>query len=248
MQGERLLARLIDKDVIDDSGEIPVFSETFLDRVASYEAELALRDDGAELETYVRDELDDVQIPNYHSEFDADDAPYLAELLALNDLLTDAETALQVLPTLDLFGDSPPPVEGTPELFVQVSGPRLRTLAKLYERCIIYAWGYDCPPCETVRGDFDELLDEPMEGIPLFAVCGEDCYKMLYDEFNMRGAPTVVFILEGKNDLRLEGPSAKEVLERELEKFPTVRPPHISSGPDSDADNDASEETPDTAD
>lgn len=227
MQGERLLAQLVENDVIDDSGTAPVFSDSFRDSVDAYESELALHE-GDALGEAVRDEAPELQIPNSGSTFDANDVPYLAELLALRDRLADAETALQVLPTLDLFSENPPPVEGTPELFIQVSGGRLRTLVKLYHRTIVYAWGYECPPCETVRGDLDEILDEPMEGIPLLAVCGEGCSRLLYEEFELKGAPTVLFLIDGRIDLRLEGAQHVEVLENELLQFPSI----LSSSPE----------------
>lgn len=246
MQGERLLARLVENDVIDDSGTAPVFEDSFRERADAYESELALQE-GEALAEAVRDEVPDLQIPNDGSTFDADDVPYLAELLALRDRLADSETALQVFPALDLFGENPPPVDGTPELFVQVTGGRLRTLVKLYERAIVYAWGYECPPCETVREDFDELLDEPPEGIPLLAVCGEGCHELLYEEFELRGAPTVLFVIDGQSDLRLEGAQHREVLENELQQFPSI----LSSSEavsDPDEEGDVSESAPDTAD
>lgn len=230
MQGERLLTRLIEADVLDETGEIPVRSESFDDRVDAYETELALQEEGAELAERVREEVPELRVPNLGSTFDSDDVPYLAELLALADHLEETETALQVLPTLDLFGENPPPVDGAPELFVQVSGPRLRTLVKLYERTIVYAWGHDCPPCEIVQEDLDDALEEPMEGIPLLAVCGDDCPQLLHETFELRGAPTVLFVIEGHVDLRLEGAQHKEVLESELERFPSITPPSQRSG------------------
>lgn len=237
MQGERLLTRLVENDVVDDTGDVPVLSESFRDRVDTYEADLALQEEGAALGEYVRGELSDIQVPNRGSTFDSDDVPYLAELLALTDRLADAETALSVLPTLDLFGEDPPPVDGTPEFFVQVTGARLRTLVKVYERTIVYAWGHDCPPCDVVREDLEEFLDEPMEGIPLLAVCGEGCAELLYETFELRGAPTLLFTIDGRVDLRLEGAQHKEVLESELDRFPSVGSPLASSGSDSDPDS-----------
>lgn len=228
MQGERLLQRLVETDVVDDSGARPVLSDAFYERVESYETDLSLHE-GTELAQAVRDESPELQIPNQGSTFDSDDVPYLAELLALCDRLADAETALQVLPTLDLFGDDPPPVDGTPEFFIQVTGTRLRTLVKLYERTILYAWGHDCPPCETVREDIDDFFEEPMEGVPLLAVCGEGCAELLYDEFRLKGAPTLLFMINGSVDLRLEGAQHKDVLEAELERFPSMSTPQTIS-------------------
>ena len=225
MQGERLLTRLVENDVVNDSGEVPLLSESFRERADEYEADLALQEDGAELAQAVRDEASDLQVPNRGSTFDSDDVPYLAELLALTDLLADTETALQVLPTLDLFTENPPPVDGTPEFFVQVTGSRLRTLAKVYERTVIYAWGHDCPPCETVHGDLEEFFDEPMEGIPMLAVCGEGCAELLYETFDLKGAPTLLLTIDGNVDLRLEGAHHKEVLEAELDRFPSLPKP-----------------------
>jgi thiol-disulfide isomerase/thioredoxin len=225
MQGERLLARLVEHDVVDDSGDVPVLSESFRERVDAYETDLALQDDGAELAQAVRDEASELQVPNRGSTFDAEDVPYLAELLALTDRLADAETALQVFPTLDLFTEDPPPVDGTPEFFVQVTGSRLRTLVKVYERTVIYAWGHDCPPCETVREDLEDFLDEPMEGIPMLAVCGEGCAELLYEAFDLKGAPTLLFTIDGRVDLRLEGAHHKDVLEAELDRFPSLPAP-----------------------
>ncbi len=233
MQGERLLDRLVENDVIDDSGELPVFSSSFRDRVDTYETELALQE-GEAIAEHVHESVPELRVPNAGSTFDADDAPYLAELLALADRLADIETVLQVLPTLDLFGEDPPPVDGTPDAFVQVTGPRLRTLSKLYDRAIVYAWGYECPPCEIVREDFDEISDEPLEGIPMMAVCGEDCARLLHETFELRGAPTVLFLLDGRVDLRLEGAQHRTVLERELDKFPSISSsPATGDGADS---------------
>jgi hypothetical protein len=244
MQGERLLARLVENDVVDDTGDVPALSASFSDRVDAYETDLALQDEGTELAEYVRNEAPDLQVPNRDSTFDSEDVPYLAELLALTDLL-DTETALQVLPTLDLFGGDPPPVDGTPEFFVQVTALRLRTLVKLYERTIVYAWGHDCDPCDVVRSDLEEILDEPLEGIPLLAVCGEGSARLLYEAFRLKGAPTVLFTIEGSVDLRLEGAQHKEVLETELEKFPSMSPPtELRSFEEHEATKDAS----DTAD
>lgn len=224
MQGERLLERLVEHDVIDDSADVPVFSESFRDRVDDYESDLALHD-GAELAEAVREEAPELRVPNRDSTLDGDDVPYLAELLALIDHLGDTETALQVLPTLDLFGEDPPPVDGTPEFFIQVTGSRLRTLVKLYERTIVYAWGHDCEPCETVREDLETYFEEPFEGIPMLAVCGEGCAKLLYEEFELHGAPTMLFTIEGGVDLRLEGVQHQDVLESELERFPSLSAP-----------------------
>lgn len=179
-------------------------------------------------------ELDDVaeefesafdgRILNAGCELAETDLPCVAEWRVLRDRLPGAapEQVLRLLTVSDLFRGTPTETAGVPEPFLPVSGERLRTLLKLFDRAIVYVWKRDCPPCDTVRSDLEEILEEPPAGIPLFAVYGPDAGTLLYDAYAVVGAPTVLFVLNDGVDLRLEGAQYRDTLRREIEKFPTV--------------------------
>lgn len=221
---EALLDRLLEAGIVavsDEEDEVRLspavrdeiegLSETLLDR--------ELGDVAEEFESAF-----DRRVLNAGRELAETDLPYVAEWRVFSDRLPDSspEEVLRLLTVLDLFQGESTETAGVPEPFLPVSGERLRTLLKLYDRAIVYVWKHDCPPCDTVRSDLEELLEEPPSGIPLFAVYGPDAATLLYDAYTVVGAPTVLFVLNDEVDLRLEGPQERDVLQREIEKFPTV--------------------------
>ena len=87
---------------------------------------------------------------------------------------------------------------------------------QLTRRAVVYVWQEDCEPCDLVRQTLEDLLDAP-EDIALFAVYGPDWAELLYEEFDVAGAPTTLFVLDGEVDSRLNGPHYPESYEGELE-------------------------------
>lgn len=142
----------------------------------------------------------------------------IAEYLALTeyDELTH-EDRLQAMTLLDPLRDSPPPAEGAPDAFIPVHGNRLPFLVRVHKKAIVYLWTEDCPPCDTVKEDFNEVIDPPLEGIALFAVYGPDASPLLYEKYQAVTAPTILFFLNGKVDCRLLGAQYPRVYERQIE-------------------------------
>jgi len=111
-----------------------------------------------------------------------------------------------------------PPDHGAPDYFLPIHGDTLGLVASLFERCIAFIWRDNCPTCETVRGDFDELFEHgPPEDLPLLSVYGPDSAAYLQEDFDVVGGPTVLFLLNGRVDVRLQGAHGRTVLENEIE-------------------------------
>jgi thiol-disulfide isomerase/thioredoxin len=114
--------------------------------------------------------------------------------------------------------DGAPRTGGVPDAFLPVDGDDLIDLVSLYRRCVVFAWRENCAPCETTREHFDALFaDGPPEDVMCLAVYGPDCPRLLSDEFDVVGAPTTLFTLEGAVDARLVGLPAREALAAEVE-------------------------------
>lgn len=128
---------------------------------------------------------------------------------------------LRALAVFDSFRD-PPPDAGAPDAFLPVSGERLPLLVSLHHRAVVYVWRHDCPPCDLMREDLDDLLDAPPEDLALFAVYGPECAARLHELYDVPGGPATLFFLDGKVDARLYGAHHREVVETEIEKHRTL--------------------------
>ena len=145
-------------------------------------------------------------------------ARYVAITERATDLVPAQALALSVL--VDQLETDLPRSKGSPEAFFPVRGSDLVRLVSAYERCVVYAWREDCPSCDVVRSDFDELFaDGAPDDVMLLSVYGPDCAELLEDEYDIVVAPTTVFTLEGTVDARLVGKPAFETLESEVERI-----------------------------
>ncbi|MFB6304722.1 MAG: thioredoxin family protein [Haloferacaceae archaeon] len=143
-------------------------------------------------------------------------ARYVAVRERVDDLTPGETLALAVV--VGHLEDGRPRDDGSPDAFLPVYGDELVDLVALSPRCVVYAWREDCPPCDAVRGDFDAMFaDGAPDDVMLLAVYGPDCPRLLDEEFDVVGAPTTLFTLEGSVDSRLTGARPREAYERELE-------------------------------
>lgn len=129
----------------------------------------------------------------------------------------DHSQRLRVLSMLDTLRTAPPD-EGAPEAFVPVSGERLPFHVALHDKAVVYVWRHDCPPCEAVRDDFDDLVDASARpDVGRFAVYGPDSAARLSELYDVAGGPVTLFFHHGVVDARLYGAHPRAVLAAELD-------------------------------
>lgn len=213
---DRLIARGVFETV--DGTELRL-ADDFRETITEHRETLAARDaDGVrEAVAALTDDDRAVEALCVGSEYDPD---LLSRYVSLADRDADLSPtqALALAVIVGQLEEGAPPSRGAPKAFLPVSGSDLVRLVDLCQRCIVYAWRDDCSPCETVRTDFDEIIgeDPPRDVMPL-AVYGPDCARLLEEEYDVVGAPTTLFTLNGQVDARLVGVPERKTLEREIE-------------------------------
>lgn len=212
--------RLVASGVFETAGDDELRpTASFRDAVAAHRATLdGLDPDG--VREAVGALTDDEGTADALCETGAVDPGLLARYVAVgehDDELSPGER-LALAVVVGHLADGRPRADGAPAAFLPVDGTELSRLAALYRRCVVYAWREDCPPCETTRESFDALFDDgPPDDVMLLAVYGPDCPRLLEAEFDVVGAPTTLFLLEGTVDSRLVGAPARSAIEREVE-------------------------------
>lgn len=150
------------------------------------------------------------------------DPTLLARYVAISERETDLAPAqaLALSVLVDQIEIGLPRSEGSPEKFFPVRGEDLVRLVSTYERCVVYAWRDDCPSCDVVRSDLDDILAENQpEDVIFLSVYGPDCAELLEKEYDVVLAPTTLFTLGGSVDARLLGKPATKTLRGEIEKI-----------------------------
>lgn len=199
----------------DADAEEIVFSVDFIDACEEWSETLA---GSADLPSHLRDSLTEDVAKQLDALADGN-LEFLTYYLALADL-APADRPYHELVRLVLsiyqLRDAPSGSELTPKHFINVGGDWLDVYVKSSERAVVYVWREECPECDIVREDLDDIFDGPSEELGLYAVYGPPYAKELHETFNIVGAPTVLFVMDGKVDARLHGPHQKSVLEREI--------------------------------
>lgn len=223
MNPRQILARLISEGVFEPrSGEEDVqLSSKFRESTKEVRAIV----DNAEtdgIDALLADVADDPDVRANLRSVVGDDPELLVSYLALSDFveeLTHLQTLRVALVTRQMTAE-PPRSEGAPEWFLPIDGENLGIVSSLYDRCIVFIWREECPPCDIVREDFDELFaNGPPEDLLLVSVYGPACADYLEAEFDVVGGPTTLFVLHGRVDARLQGASGRAVLEKEIQKI-----------------------------
>jgi len=218
MQPAELLDTLVEADVLEPTadGESVTVTARFQELVEK--TETALR--GQE---HLREELEvrfsDPEVPDRLATLGEQDLRFVAQYCALAERVEalSHDDLVRTVAVLAQFQGTPPRTEGAPDPFLPVRGDQLPTLVQLTRRAVVYVWQEDCEPCDLVRETFEDLLDGPPGDIALFAVYGPGWAELLYEEFDVAGAPTTLFVLDGAVDSRLNGPHYPESYEGELE-------------------------------
>ena len=147
-----------------------------------------------------------------------DDAEFVAKLLVVADRLKGLSNAdhIRTSVVLDQLSLTSPPSSGAPHYFLPVHGDRLPTLLRVCQPAVVYVWREDCDPCDTMRQELEQLLAERDDDIGLFAVYGPDSATFLFEEYDVIGAPTLLFMTEERVDSRLQGAQYRDVIAAEI--------------------------------
>ncbi len=220
--------RLIERDVFEATGDNELRpTESF--RTAVDRHRRTLTDcDTDELSAAVTELTNEPDVADTFAAADISDIDFLARYVALWDRTTDlsAAQALTLTVVIGQLETEMPRAEGAPAAFLPVGGEDLVRLVRLHDRCVVYAWREDCPPCETIKADFDDLFGaDPPGDLLLLAVYGPDYPRLLDREFDMSAAPTMLFTLDGRVDSRFVGTPSAEGLESEIETLRERTPP-----------------------
>ena len=211
--------RLIESDVFVPSDGDLALADDFREAVAA--SRKTLTDEGpARARAAVATLTDDKETRTaVRADVDADDG-LLARYVALRDRVDDLapERALALAVVTGHVENGEPRHGGAPDAFLPVDGDDLLDLVSLYRRCVVYAWRENCSPCERTGEHFDAMFaDGPPDDVMCLAVYGPNCPRLLSEEFDVVGAPTTLFTLDGAVDSRLVGLPAREAVESEVE-------------------------------
>ena len=144
----------------------------------------------------------------------------LATVKALDDTLEfELENATLLTLSIGLGAeDHDLPTSGVPAAFTPIRGTTIATFVDLHAAAVIYCWREDCPPCDTVKADLEALLDSGRipDTVGLGAVYGPDCPTLLQERYDVAGAPTTLFCVNGRVDSRYVGARTPTVFEAEI--------------------------------
>lgn len=216
---EHSLGKLIDSNFVERNSEDRYEpSAEFIDRLERWESDVAEMTDD-EIYNKLHEATGDEDETEAILTFEGEQERLVAEYLTLCDIdgISHAER-LRLMSIFDTLLPSSLPTDGTPDAFLSVDGNRLPFLLSVYDRAIVYIWRNDCPPCDIMRDEFNEIFTSPPDDLALLSVYGPDCAKLLQEEYGVTGGPVTLFTLHGRVDARLNGAQYPEVIETEIEK------------------------------
>jgi thiol-disulfide isomerase/thioredoxin len=218
MTDDPTIATLLDAGVLaeTDEGDTFTFDEGFLDSVEERTDRVAA---GEWRDAFAAN----VTRGATHRDAFAAVADRTPELLgtywALDDVLDEvsSDELLQLLVVVDRFRYPPAETGGTPEGFLAVRGDRLPALVAFVRHGVVYTWREDCDPCDVMAEQFAALDDDLMERAVCLSVYGPSWARELDDAFGVAGAPTTLFVANGRVDARLVGAYEADLVATELQ-------------------------------
>jgi hypothetical protein len=221
MLDERELESLIDASVIVDRESDISLAPTFVDAVDAHENTLrnAADADHADVLVDSTDACDSRADANAVTAALDGDTRRLARFLALDDAASPSLVdTLRYTLLVERFERPAPPTDGAPAGFLSLHGDQLPLALALSHRTIVYVWREDCDPCDTMRDEFEDAFGETGDDeLGLYAIYGPEAAEFLYDRYDVAGAPTTLFVLDGTVDCRLEGAHYRSVIDSEIE-------------------------------
>lgn len=164
----------------------------------------------------IRKQRDDAE--GVLAELESTDPKLAAHLCVLAERITESsfEGLIRVGLVVQALADGPPPTAGVPEGFVPIRGSQLASILRLYRQAIIYIWRQECPPCDVVRDELEELNETLIEDMGQFAVYGPECATHLQEAYDVTGGPALLFVADGAVRSRLYGAQHAEVIASEI--------------------------------
>jgi hypothetical protein len=210
---EELLDRLLDAGVLAESDDELELTDSFQSARADRKADL---DDADEDD---RDAAREDVAGALALDPEMLDFNLVAAARALEDVADfDAPTAARVALSLKRF-EGPPPEHGSPEGFTPITGEEIPAFLDENPAALIYFWREDCPSCDNLRGDLEDLREagDVPEEVALASVYGPGSPRYLGAEYDVTVAPTVLFCANGRVDARLVGVHQPSSYAREME-------------------------------
>lgn len=206
---EALLSALADSGVVEADDDMVQLTDSFRERrrrfrIALAEGEDPIGDDLAAACDAVATETDEELVGTAAAVADATDF--------------DAEAAAASALALGRI-EQPPADSGAPDGFTAIRGEEIEAFLARNPASVLYFWGRDCDSCEVVRSDLESLREAGRipDHVGLAAVCGDDCYGLIRERYDVAVAPTTVFCADGQPDSRLIGAHNKETVASEIE-------------------------------
>lgn len=206
---EALLSALAADDVVETVDDEVRLTDTFRKRRERLRTDLA--NDEATIDDALRTACETVA-----TEVDDELVSTAAAVAAATSF--DAETAAASALALGRI-EQPPTDDRTPDGFTAIRGEEIEAFLARNPTSVLYFWGEDCESCSVVKSDLEELQEEGRipDHVGLAAVCGDDCYQLIRDRYDVAVAPTTVFCADGRPDSRLIGAHNKETVASEID-------------------------------
>jgi len=146
------------------------------------------------------------------------DSELLVHLSVLSKRLTNIsfESAVRAALVLQGLDRGPPETEGVPEGYLPILGDQLESVLQLYQRVIVYVWRYECPPCEVMKSELEEVPPALTETIGQFAIYGPNSAAYLQNNYDVPGGPTLLFGSDGRIQSRLFESQYRDIIESEI--------------------------------
>lgn len=95
------------------------------------------------------------------------------------------------------------------------SASQLDAIIKDNDFVVVKFWMKGCPPCNALKGPFDQVANELGDDVAFVAVKGP---SELSDKYNIKGFPTVLYFKDGSNKSFKKGSSrTASALQQEVE-------------------------------
>lgn len=206
---EALLSALADDEVVETVEDEVRLTDAF--RNQREQLRTALADNEATIDDELRTACETVAT-------EVDDELVSTAAAVADATAFDAETAAASALALGRI-EQPPKDDRAPAGFTAIRGEEIEAFLARNPNSVLYFWGENCDSCSVVKSDLEELQEEGRIGdnVGLAAVCGDDCYQLIRDRYDVAAAPTTVFCADGQPDARLVGAHNKETLASEIE-------------------------------
>lgn len=203
-----ILKKLVSAGVIEERGETIALKEDFQAQVESKRD--TSQHSGPPVSEIIDPEVtDDEHIRQLRT--------YTSALNMFNLELTDRETIAAASSILKTINES---TTEDDNVGVTVDSERFSALVEAGEDVLALICKTDCEPCDRVRSKIKRVNDggELPPGVIMIEVPGPENKYHLHDEFDVVGAPTLLFCQNGRVEMRLTGDTHIEQIRSDVNR------------------------------